>query len=327
MLRKFWAISTTLSVLLSIPFVAVQPVSASGPGIASTFTDNYKKINVEVKAIYSNGITPSENDDYCITVQRQLNVNEDPERPDIRHIEVNAKTGIRGCMDSGWFEVIGITYYGNNDLLKTTPVATKSVIRVYNDEPVTIPLAIGEQAVKKLKQDWKDVYYQKNGESEYKPGDTILALQEPEERTVFSDLNQFGNNEDAKQRYLDYLEEEGLVNEKYVYTDKAFSLFEDNADGLEVSSPDTLNKEGSVSDSNINTEEVQKDELPPEQTGGEEYQEGSADEVKAIYFDNKEEKTEEDSLPPFGVMLVKYVPYVLAVIVILVCLWWNKRKQ
>lgn len=107
-----------------------------------------------------------------------------------------------------------------------------------------------------------------------------------------------------------------------------FKSFRDRStDGLEGSSPDTLNKEGSVSDSNINTEEVQKDELPPEQTGGEEYQEGSADEVKAIYFDNKEEKTDEDSLPPFGVMLVKYVPYVLAVIVILVCLWWNKRKQ
>lgn len=327
MLRKFLFVSTMVLALLSSPFAVAQPVAASGTGTVSTFTDDYKKINVEVKAIYSNGITPSENDNYCITVQRQLNMNEDPERPDIRHIEVNGNTGIRGCMDPGWFDVVGITYYGDNDLLKTTPVATKAVVRVYNDEPVTIPLAIGEQAVKKLKQDWKDVYYQKNGESEYKPGDTILAIQEPDERTVFSDLNKFGNDEDAKQRYLDYLEKEELVNEKYVYTDKALSLFEDNPDGLEASSPDILDKDGSVSESDKDTEDIQKEELSSEQTNKTEFQDGSGDEVKTTYFDDSEGKTEENSTSPFWVMLIKYIPYVIAAAVILIFVWWNKRKQ
>lgn len=304
--------------------------------VSSTFIGNRRRLNVELRATYSSNIVPTDNDLYCITVQRQLNANEDPETVDLKHINVNASVGIRGCMDPGWYDVVGIRYLGTDAAMQTTPVATNSTIRVYTDEPTTIPLSIGAQAINKLKEKVGEgnVYFQQNGDSEYRSDSTLSAFQEVEEMSVYDELNVFGDDEEAKQRYLKYLENEELVNEKYQYTDKAKTLFEENPDeNLEIAGADVLTDDGNVAEFEVPYEPVtekpnisgESDESSTNTSG---YESDGDDNVKTKHFDNKEESVTEKEAEahPVLVFVIKYLPLLAFFIGLIVVFMWYKRQ-
>lgn len=337
MLNTLLAVSTAVSMIMPCSFsVSASDVSEeTSEEMVSTFDDDFHRANVEFKATYSAEIEPTDDDFLCITFRRQVNVDEDPESAEEGHLEVDASKGIRGYIKPGWYDVIGIDYFGNNANLKGVPIACSSLIRVYADKPVKIPIAVGPQAIKELKKEIgeENVYVQLDGKSEYTKTSTLLRFEDENAnpQSVFTDLSVFGSDEEAKQRYLAYLEEEGLVDEKYQYTDKAKTLFEDasagepvgvevlDADGTEEVKPTISAGEDNLGD---NIDEIGQDDSSSDYNSSEE------DNVKVKYFDDEEKTSEtqkEEAAHPILTLIIKYLPEAVFLIGLIVVLIWYKK--
>lgn len=197
----------------------------------SVFLEDRHSMNVEFQATYSNGLKQTSSDWITITFQRELNAEENPDQVDICHVDMLAAYGLRGYIDPGWYDVIGITYHGENPSLEGRLIGVPSLIRVYNDQIVQIPVAIGDQAVKLLQNQLGDdkVYIEADGRSKYTSKDSrnIIEAENENPESIFVDLSVFGNDNDARRRYLEHIKDLGMVNENYQYTDTAERMLED----------------------------------------------------------------------------------------------------
>lgn len=293
----------------------------------STFIEDRHDVNTEFKAVYSNGLSPSSDDWFTITWQRELNADEDPDTVDRGHVEVNGTYGLKGYMEPGWYDVIGINYHGKTQAIQGAALATASLIRVYSDETVEFPVAVGDQAVKKLQKEKGEtaVFVEEDGVSEYTAEMTSEGIELPGEnpQSLFMDLSVFGTDQEVRQRYLDYLHEEGLVDENYQYTDKAKELMEEEtriSEAYEPKEPEVISEDQDAEAGEDTGSQVSEFE-------GGEYDTVGESNVIEKRFDKETQKTENDKTNSSHAVLtvvIKYLPLAVAFLAIILALLWIK---
>lgn len=292
--------------------------------------------NVEVKATYSGKFQPLPGDSFCITYESQAG--------EKKHIRLDASLGMNGYAEDGTYQIIGINYVGanqnENSDIKNTPVASNAEFRVQGNEMTRLSLAIGEQAVKDLteKIGKEAVYKQEKADSVYDNSSTPVGVMFTNEnpQAVLKDPSMFEDDPEAKQRYAEQLEKQGLVDENLQYTDKAEALMREEKEKYTPVGADVIPQEDSIPSNDVelspdvagdakNTEkdngtgEISGSGMPAsgEETAGE----GEAD-IKVKHFDKEKEK----EINPIIKYMFKYLPMMILFVGMLLYLVYQKKK-
>lgn len=298
--------------------------------------------NVEVKATYSGKFKPLPGDSFCITYESQTG--------EKKHIRLDASLGMNGYAEDGTYQIIGINYVGanqnENSDIKNTPVASNAEFCVQGNEMTRLSLAIGEQAVKDLteKIGKEAVYKQEKADSVYDNSSTPVGVMFTNEnpQAVLKDPSMFEDDPEAKQRYAEQLEKQGLVDENLQYTDKAEALMREEKEKYTPVGADVIPQEDSIPSNDVelspdvagdakNTEkdngtgEISVSGMPAsgEETAGE----GEAD-IKVKHFDKEKEETkeEEKEINPIIKYMFKYLPMMILFVGMLLYLVYQKKK-
>lgn len=297
--------------------------------------------NVEVKATYSGKFQPLPGDSFCITYESKTG--------EKKHIRLDASLGMNGYAEDGTYQIIGINYVGanqnENSDIKNTPVASNAEFRVQGNEMTRLSLAIGEQAVKDLteKIGKEAVYKQEKADSVYDNSSTPVGVMFTNEnpQAVLKDPSMFEDDPEAKQRYTEQLEKQGLVDENLQYTDKAEALMREEKEKYTPVGADVIKQDdpspsdvkpvpdavegASDTEKNNGTGEISGSGMPAsgEETAGE----GEAD-IKVKHFDKEKEETkeEEKEINPIIKYMFKYLPMMILFVGMLLYLVYQKKK-
>lgn len=286
---------TAVTLLLCVLFLS-QTAYAEDPGnnipvqVYETNTDS----NIKILSTYSEGVAAEPLDIYRITYK-------DVDSGDYAHIDVDASTGITvGYLNPGSFRVTGINYLGSNPALKDQPASTYAFFSAYEMDQTEIPLCIGAQAVQGMRESEpnRGLFENWDADSGIDTDLTDSVIQINQEETnyqwPFMDESVFGDNEEARQQYLDYLNKEGYMDDDGNWTEKALEIFEECKGYAEEENASQAAGDGEESTS---FEDASSGEALHDTGASAENENSGSQDVKEVRFDENQQEAEVSNAP------------------------------